>query len=86
MEENRTDPVDPSARHYQVLRYAPHPGHGLIVEELGANLTLQEAEALARENAPLVHDEDVVIRDQNITGVEAEVEKESLDGPYFGRK
>ena len=64
--------VDVAERHYTVIRYYPHPGHGLMKEVLAENLTLSEAEKLAEENRPVISEEDVVIQDQFKSGLEAE--------------
>lgn len=60
-------------RHYRVVRFYSHFGHGLMKDVIGANLSLEEAEELLNQNLDKVAGEDIVIQDQNKIGLEAEV-------------
>jgi hypothetical protein len=61
-------------QHYRVVRYYPHPGHGLMTEVLAEHISIDEAKLVCEQNAPDVSDEQVVIQDELKVGIEAEVE------------
>jgi hypothetical protein len=55
-------------RHYRVVRYYPDFGVGTNEDVLGYHLTMEEADKIAKENPPLVSDEEVTIEDENAIG------------------
>jgi hypothetical protein len=65
-------------RHYRVLRFTPSAGHGVLRDVLAENLSLDEAREVAKQNAPVVHDEEVVIEDQLRIGLDAQVEQTNV--------
>ena len=66
--------VDQS-RHYSVVRFFSDFSVGLVQEVIDADLSLDEAMALARsQSANGVPGEDIVVTDQNKIGLDAEVE------------
>lgn len=67
-----------SEKHFRVVRYYPHPGHGILTEVIAEHLTIDEAERVREQNRPPVSDEDVVIQDELKVGVDAEVEAQHL--------
>ena len=71
----KPDSTTETDRHYSVIRYYPHFSHGIIKEVLAEKLTLEEAEAFAERNAPQVAQEEVVVHDDLLTGLEAEVDR-----------
>lgn len=81
-----TDESREPDRHYRVIRFQPHPGHGMIEDILGENLTLSEAEALADRNYPVVHGEEVVVQDQDKIGLEADISERTLGRGHFTRQ
>ncbi len=60
-------------RHYRVIRYYPHPGHGVITEILDENLSLADAEECVRTHPPISHEEEIMIVDQNLQGLDSMV-------------
>lgn len=61
-------------KHYRVVRYYPHFGHGLIAEVLGQNLSFDQARKIFDDNKPHFENEDIVIEDQAKVGLEAEIQ------------
>ncbi len=57
----------------------PHFGHGLIETLLGEHLTLEEAELLADQHPPVSREEEIVIRDETIMGLDGAIEIRSLE-------
>jgi hypothetical protein len=47
------------------VRYHPEFGAGVVEEVLGTHLTRDEAEKIAKENPPIVSDEEITIEDEN---------------------
>lgn len=64
----------PREKHYRVVRYYPHFGHGQIAEVIGQDLSFDQARKLFDNNKPHFENEDVVIEDQTKVGFDAEVE------------
>jgi len=57
-------------RHYRVVRYYPEFGVGVSEDVLGNHLTIEEAEKLAKENPPIVSDEEIAIEDEDASGID----------------
>lgn len=68
-----------STHHYKVVRYYPHPGHGVIAETLDDDLTMEAAEECVRAHPPTSHEEEIMIVDQDRQGLEAIVSVTRLD-------
>jgi hypothetical protein len=64
------DNLNSNERHFRVVKYFSDFGIGVSEEVLASHLTREEAERVARENPPLVSDEDVAIEDENSTDFE----------------
>lgn len=56
-------------RHYRVVRYHNDFGIGVLEDVLGHHLTKEEAEKIARENPPIVSDEEVAIEEEDSSAV-----------------
>jgi len=56
-------------RHFRVVRYYPDFGVGVSEDVLGSHLTMEEAEKIAKENPPIVSDEEVTIEDEEASGL-----------------
>ena len=65
-------------KHYRVVRYYPHPGHGLMTDVLAEHLSIDEAERVREQNAPAISDEEVVIQDELKVGIDAEIEAQNV--------
>lgn len=63
---------DPT-QHYRVVRYYPHPGHGVISEILDENLSFEAAQECVRTHPPVSHEEEIMIVDQDRQGLEGMV-------------
>jgi hypothetical protein len=61
------DNLNKTDRHYRVVRYSPEFGSGETQDVLGSHLTMEEAEKLAKENPPVVSDEEIAIEDETAT-------------------
>ncbi|MES2855576.1 MAG: hypothetical protein V4692_06925 [Bdellovibrionota bacterium] len=60
-------------KHFGVIRYYPSPGKGILVDTLGENLSMSEAEEVVRQNPPVSYQEEIVVVDQDRPHFEAEV-------------
>ena len=63
--------IDRTNHLYRVVRYYPHPGHGIIEEVLGRGLSIEDAELLADRETPVVSGEHLMIEDQDEAGLDA---------------
>lgn len=62
------DNLNKTDRHYRVVRYYSDFGVGVIEDVLGSHLSMDEAEKVARENPPVVSDEEVAIEEEEASG------------------
>ena len=63
------DNVNKTERHYRVVRYYNDFGIGVLEDVLGTHLTMAEAEKIAKDNPPIVSDEEVAIEEEESSAV-----------------
>ncbi|MEZ0392028.1 MAG: hypothetical protein ACAH59_07440 [Pseudobdellovibrionaceae bacterium] len=64
-------------RYYRVVRYHSEFGLGVVEDVLGNHLTRDEAEKIARENPPVVSDEEIEIEEDEVLDFGSSVRTDS---------